>query len=248
MNLDVVLIDVLTPDGVLTSYKVTPANPASRVTVDRLSDVHPEVYGETDLDLGGTRIYNTSNCLIDKQVARLRAVEYDESKSRFSFQFEHMGVPVGPSRESHGGMYTLLLNPGWRLRDIRVVDPYDDSGKSVEEKKEFRYDVRWDTEYLTSLVEMQLRSGRGSFSFIVKGSASLVSEDSSETDYVEADEGKGNVGSLTDSYLLDDEGRELLGEDLADKVDWFELKPNIFGVGVNLNQIFRDAVKRLSRK
>ncbi len=57
----------------------------------------------------------------------------------------------------------FLLPPHWRLRDLKIVDPYDNSSEIMSEKKEFRYSVYWDEEYEIQMIEMELRSNRGSF-------------------------------------------------------------------------------------
>lgn len=183
MNLDIVLIDTLTPDGVITSFKVTPKLQHQRVLIDRYRDIYPDKFGE-ELDLGGTRIYNSQECSILRTDTRLRAFAAGDD-DKFSFQFEHMGIPIGPSREAHGGIYNLVLAPGFRLIDFRIVDPYDHKHEDIRHKKEFQYDVIWDKECKVQLVEMDLRSNRGSFSFIAHGVSVLVDSPGEHT-FVEA--------------------------------------------------------------
>ncbi len=86
MNLDIVLIDSITPDGVLTSLKVTPKE-HRRVLIDRFRNVYPERFAE-EMDLGGTRIYNSQECSVVRADSRLRA--FRTYGNEFSFQFEHM--------------------------------------------------------------------------------------------------------------------------------------------------------------
>jgi hypothetical protein len=248
MYLDIVLIDVLTPAGILTSYKVRPKYHPRGVVVDRLRDIYPERFSDDGLDIGGTRIYNASTCSIEKMSAHIRAFEVKEADCSFSFQFEHMGIPIGPSREAHGGIYNSVLSPGWRLREIWIVDPYDHKHPSVKSKKQFRYQVIWDTQCKTQMVEMEMRSGRGSFSFIVAGIASLVATDPGTVKYVEASESEWGISRLSDTHLLDEKGKKRLAEELAEKANWLELKPNIFGLGINLNKIIRDSIHYFQRK
>ncbi len=188
MNLDIVLIDFLTPDGVLTSYRVKPKQYHGSLVVDRLRDISSQRFRDNDRDLGGTRIYNASICDIENHSARIRAFELKKTgiEQYFSFQFERIRVPIGPSKEGHGGIYNFVLYPGWRLRKIRIVDPSDNKYPSVESKDQFRYEVIWDTECNTQMVDMEMGSNQGSFSFIVAGMASLVATDSDTTTYVEA--------------------------------------------------------------
>ncbi|HPK99704.1 MAG TPA: hypothetical protein PLZ39_17705 [Verrucomicrobiota bacterium] len=248
MNLDIVLIDVLRPDGVLTSYKVRPTTGPRGLTMDRLRDIHPDRFGDADLDIGGTRIYNASRCSIDKSASKLRAFELGEDRHSFRFQFEHTGIPLGPSRQAHGGAYNLVLPPGWRCRSLFFSDPHDRRHEDVSRKKRFQFSVIWDPECSTQLAEMMMRSSRGSFSFVVAGTASLVAADASDTRYVEARESQYSVAELSDSLLIDGDGRNRLALELADKSDWLELKPNFFGIGVNLNEVVKDAIQFFRKK
>ena len=135
MNLDIVIIDTLTPDGVMTSFKVTPEQKHKRVLIDKFRDIHPDKFGN-ELDLGGARIYNSQECSILRTDTRLRA--FDSSDHKFSFQFEHMGIPIGPSNRAHGGIYNFILAPGFRLVDLFIVDPYDDKHEDIKHKKQFQ--------------------------------------------------------------------------------------------------------------
>lgn len=240
MNLDIVLIDFLSPDGILTTYKVKPKYHPRGVVVDRLRDIYPDRFSEDDLDLGGTRIYNASNCYIEKQSTRIRAFKLDTTEQCFSFQFEHMGVPIGPSRKGHGGIYNFVLSPRWRLHEIWVVDPYDKKHTSIESKKQFEYRVIWNTQCNTQMIYMDMRSGRGSFSFVIIGKASIVGTDYESSEYVEADESEWGISELSNIHILDKNGEKCLAKELTQKANWLELKPNIFGLGINLNQIIQD--------
>ncbi|MBT9149028.1 MAG: hypothetical protein AAGB97_04000 [Dehalococcoidia bacterium] len=248
MNLDIVLIDLLTPEGVLTTYKICPKGGPRGLTINRYRDVFPERFSDDDLEIGGTRLYSASSCSIEKLASRLRSFRLDECSHSFSFQFEHMGVPVGPSREAHGGMYNFVLPPGWRCRELYVSDPYDRKYDDVRKKKHFQHSVLWDPECSTQLVEMLLRSSRGSSSFIVAGSASLVAGDPPDTPYVASQESSWPSSRVSDTYLLDSEGRNRLADELAEKSDWLELKPNIFGLGVNPNQMIKYAIRHFQEK
>lgn len=247
MNLDIVLIDQLAPDGVLNSYRISPKSDSRRVVIDRLWDIFPDHYGKDDVDLGGTRIYNASQCLIDRFTSRPRAFRADAGNQSFHFQFEHMGIPLGSSKRGHGGMYNLVFPPGWRCQELFVSDPYDHGNPHLPERKQFQHSVIWDPECSTQLVEMSMRSGRGSFSFIVSGTVSIVSAGSTSA-YLEARESSYSVKQLSDVRILDKRGRDRLSQELAEKSDWLELKPNVFGVGVNLNQVVKDAIRFFQKK
>jgi hypothetical protein len=244
MNLDIVLIDSITPDGVLTSFKITPKEQHRQVLVDRFRDIYPERFAE-EMDLGGTRIYNSQECLVVRSDSRLRSIH--TRGSEFSFQFEHMGIPIGPSRESHGGIYNLVLPPGFRFTDFRIVDPYDKAHAEITEKKQFHYIVVWDRECKVQLVEMDIRSNRGSFSFIANGTAVLV-DTPGEHQYVPSDESEWRISNITGHYLLSGDAKKALAKQLAEKMDWIDLKPNIFGIGININEIVKSCMRVFRRK
>lgn len=244
MNLDIVLIDTLTPDGVITSFKITPKYQYQRVLIDRYRDIYPDRFGN-ELDLGGVRIYHSQDCSILRTDTRLRSFEADDHK--FSFQFEHMGIPIGPSRDAHGGIYNLVLAVGFRLTDFRIVDPYDHTHEDISHKKEFKYSVIWDQECRVQLVEMYLRSNRGSFSFIAQGSA-VLADSPGEHNFVQSEEYDWKVSDLISHHMLRDQGKKVLAKEIAEKVDWIDLKPNIFGIGININNILKDCLKVFSRK
>lgn len=247
MNLDLVLIDTLTPDGVLTSFKITPQNELHRVVIDRYRDIYPDKFGN-EIDLGGTRVYNSEVCSIFRTDTKLRS--FSLKNNTISFQFEHMGIPLGPSSQAHGGLYNFLLAPGFRLNSFRIVDPYD-KREGITEKRQFRYETIWDEESRTQLVEMDLSSNRGSFSFIVHGSAVLV-DTPGEHNFVESQISDSGVRIASnwhvDNYLLPGKEKSQLTNIIADKLDWVELKPNICGVGVNLNEILKSCILAFKRK
>lgn len=245
MYLEIVIIDILEPDGLLCTYKIRPKTREDRVVIDHLTDIYPERFNNDDLDLGGTRIYNSSGCSIERLAVKIRA--FSSTDNKIDFRFEHVGIPLGPSRESHGGIYNFLLSPGWRLTEFYLSDPYDKKYEDIKKKKQFKYQATWDKECNVQLVNMDLRSGRGSFSFIASGSAMLF-DSVNEQSFIEADESDWAVSRITDNHLLDGNGKKALAIDIAEKSDWLELKPNVFGIGINLNQIVKDSISAFKRK
>ena len=244
MYLDIVLIDVLDPDGVLRTYKIKPKDKNDRVIIDRIRDVYPEHFDSDELDMGGNRIYNSSQCKIETQAAKLR--NFKHINNSIFFQFEHMGIPLGPSREAHGGIYNFLLAPGWRLSELYISDPFDKTNENLKNKKQFRYSPSWDSTCSVQLIDMELRSGRGSFSFIVSGVASLAESDDDK--FIDSYKSDWKITNLMNNHLIDEQGKKVLSKELAEKADWLELKPNIMGIGINFNQIIKDSIATFRRK
>ncbi|MCB9365685.1 MAG: hypothetical protein H6506_04890 [Calditrichaeota bacterium] len=240
MNLDIVLIDIVNIDGTLSSIQVRPRNSDSRVQIDRYRDIHPDRYHD-EVDIGGNRIYSSSNCTITEIRTNLKSIKLVDNK--LGFHFEHMHVPIGPSREAHGGIYNLVLPIGWRLSNFGIVDPYDTSTDDIQRKRQFQYRCYWDKKYLAHLVEMDMRSGRGSFSFIVWGDAALRSKsDDRAFDCYEVED---VIARTSSPWIVDEEGKKQLASTIAKRLDWLELKPSFYGIGVDVKKMLGKLIEEL---
>lgn len=239
MYMKLLLIDYLSPDGVLTSYRAFPKYDGGAVVMDRLSDVRGPTYGSSDLDVGGARIYNSDKVEILRSSTQIRAFAYDRDAKEFNFAIEHMGLDVGFSNRAEGGMYYFIGPFGWRAKQRFVSDPYDRKSTDDYKRKQFRHSLKWDTRFHSQLIEMDLRSSRGTFSFRTGGVFALAD---SKATFVEAQEDQGIVKRVVEDWHLRDGGGDAIKTDLADKVDWVEMKPKLFGVGININKIIKDAI------
>lgn len=250
MYLNFVMVDYLRPDGTLVNYAVEPSDGKS-VIIDRLTDLDRDE-PTAHVDTGGFRFYNTDSCEVKKNKATLRNVSLTDDT--LAFLFEHINIPVS------SGMYHLFLPPQFRLTDIHVVDPYDseadrprtiaefDSDAAIERLDEFDYAVIWDPDSHVQLIRMELRSRHGRFSFVVSGEARVYDPeedpDSEAWPYVEARERERAVGDVLDDYALNDEqfddaAKRKIRTDLRSYADWLVLQPNLFGLGVDINEIIR---------
>ena len=89
---------------------------------------------------------------------------------------------------------------------------------------------------------MFLTSSRGTFSFMLLGRARIFGP-SNASEYLNANESTNAVSGLLDYHILSPQARRALADDIAEKSEWLELKPNIGGIGINLNAIIRDSIK-----
>lgn len=78
-----------------------------------------------------------------------------------------MFIPVESSGYGSCGIYNFILPVDYRLTELHIVDPFDNN-KNLKKKKHFKYDVFYDCESHIQVVQMQLRSARGNFSFILE--------------------------------------------------------------------------------
>lgn len=145
MYLAVVLIDYISPDGVLTTYRITPLGNHDSVVIDRLRDIDIEFDSVDSINVGGARVYNASTCSIQIQQTKLRKYRVNESETAIHFHLEHMGIPVGSPRQGSGGFYNLVLPPNFRFSELHIVDPYDKTHSEVKQKRHYQHDTFWDT-------------------------------------------------------------------------------------------------------
>ncbi len=246
MYLDIVLIDYLSPNGILTTYRIKPKADEEKVVVDRLGDIDTEFKSPDSIDIGATRIYNYANDSIRIQQARLRGFQVNVAENAMSFSLEHMGVPVGSKSQAHIGYYNFVLSPAYRFLDLHIVDPYDRKTEDYLRKKHFRYETLWDTSCNMSLATMELSSSRGTFSFQLYGKAQIY-KSGQNSDYLKCTEITRGVSELID-YPISSESRQTITDDIMKKSEWLELKPNIAGIGINLNAIIRDGIKAFQQK
>lgn len=247
MYLDIVLIDQVDIKGILTTYRITPNQHYGSVVIDRIVDIDRNFSSPDSVNIGGTRIYNSSSCAIYKQQTKPRTFRIDEDNKELTFALSHMGVPLGASRDAHGGYYNLVLPPGFRFTDLHIVDPYDNKNDEVIKKKHFRYQSYWDKSCNTSLVNMDLRSGRGSFSFMLLAKAKLY-QGEEDTVYYPSTISDYALTNITSIPILGKEATRTLGDNLAAGSEWLELKPNIMGIGLNLNKIISDSIRVFQKK
>ena len=256
MYLEKVIIDYLEPDGTLVSWKIRPKQEADSVRVDHLSNVDSDSASEGVVDAGGLRFYNSPSCEIEKNETQLRTISVSDDE--LVFQIEHLGIPLSRDR-GVGGKYHLLLPVNFRLTEFAFLDPYDsqsdqmrslrdfESTKELKNLDEFDYRILWDPSCNTQFADMALRSPHGSFSFFASGKAELY-ESGNDSKFVDASEWEGCVGDMLEYEMLDEAAKNSLSNDVASKINWLELKPNIFGIGVDLNTIIEDSIDRFDEK
>lgn len=247
MYLDIILIDYIDLNGVLTTYRVTPKMQNDKVVIDKLDDIDINYICSDSIDIGSARIYNSSNCSIQVQKSKIKKFSIDQASKSIFFSIEHKGIPVGSQRHGRGGYYNFILSPGFKFTNLHIVDPYDNSQREIERKKHFQFDVIWDTSCHTSLAKMFLTSSRGTFSFLLLGNAMLY-EQANELAFLRASESQVAVSGILDYQFLCKNDRQALANDIAQKINWLELKPNFMGIGINLNAIIEDSINAFQRK
>ena len=75
MYLEVAVIDYLNVDGKLTNFNITPRDLNSHVIVESLSTAQ-KLRSIPNLSVGGTMIYNSSQCQIRKLETQLRTFNH----------------------------------------------------------------------------------------------------------------------------------------------------------------------------
>ena len=232
MNLSILLTDFIDTKGVLKTYRFIPINKYNRVVVDRLADICTDVKGNTDKDIGLLRVYNSDKCQLISTTCKINNF-FLSSSNKMSFCLEHMYVPVESSRDGSCGIYNFILPVGFRFTKLNIVDPFDNKDKNIEKKKHFKYDVFYDQENMLQVVQMYLRSARGSFSFILNGEAST---EDNVSKYISYQEQKIYLDQDMHDFFFDDGIKKSFWKNLKESV---VLEPNISGIGVDLKKLFK---------
>lgn len=131
MNLSILLIDFLDGQGKLKTYRFVPINQYNKVVVNRISDICADIRGNTDKDIGLLRVYNSDKCQLSSTTCKINDFETD-NMGRISFCFEHMYVPVENSETGSCGIYNFVLPVGFKLIELHIVDPFDNSKKILK--------------------------------------------------------------------------------------------------------------------
>ena len=163
MFLDVLICEFLKLNGEVDTLIFKPSGNTwgSRVVVDHLYDIDRNFRRPGSFDMGPFRIYAQGEyCDVHRLRTRLAGDRFhcDSNRENVKMSMEHMGIPVGRVQESHYGYYSMVFPDGYSLIDLHVLDPYIRG-------HEFDRRVLWDTSKQRHVVQVELRSGRGSFSF-----------------------------------------------------------------------------------
>lgn len=234
MYLNIMVIDVLKDEGFLDTYRFIPKDQGNQIVIDRLKDIHTDVKGNSNKDIGMNRIYNSNKCELVYTCCQIQNYKKCTSDNSVEFNMEHMHIPVGMGG-GYAGMYNLIIPIGYRLTEIYIVDPYDTKNKDIKKKKSFRFKTTWDKEKEVQLVEMELTSRRGSFSFWVYGKIIPFRQTEELYHPSEIVENIISFEPNIDEWLFDKEIKKTFLQKIKDSII---LEPNFNGVGINFKKLF----------
>lgn len=157
--------------------------------------------------------------------------------NQISFGFEHMYIPVESSSSGNCGFYNFILPIGYRLKELHIVDPFDQNKKELAEKKHFKYDVFYDPYKKLQVVQMQLRSRRGSFSFYLAGKAGIEND---STGFIDCEYQDIQLDADIYESFFDEGIKKSFWKNLKESVI---LEPNFNGIGIDLKKLFRNKKK-----
>ncbi|MEH6917675.1 hypothetical protein V7Y60_26735, partial [Priestia megaterium] len=239
MYLELVKTDFLSLDGKITSFTLTPQTSSARsnkVRVDRVVEFE-RTRENRNKELGGNIIYNFDDCIMTTTVTPPnRNFKFNETNNSFSFEYNHMNIPLDSIDKGYGGRWNLILPKNWRLTELYIVDPYHKEEK-IENKKQFRYSVYWDISNSIQLIEMELRSRRGSFSFIIKGSACKITNQIGSTNYISSHESEFGLQELCEIPSFDIHGHSVRVNKWKAILQCIEAKPSTLGFGIDLKEV-----------
>lgn len=231
MNLSILVTDFLDKQGILKTYRFVPINQYNKVVVDKFTNICADIRGNTDKDIGLLRVYNSDKCQLNTTTCKINDFEID-NMGRIAFCFEHMYIPVESSNTGSCGIYNFVLPVGFKLIELHIVDPFDNGKKAYKERKHFNYQVFYDNESKIQIVQMQLRSRRGSFSFILNGKADV---DGSNNSFIEYQEQKIYLDDDIIEPFLDEGVKKSFLKNLKESV---LIEPNFYGIGIDIKKLF----------
>lgn len=234
MNLSIVLNDFIGMNGVLKTYRFIPINQYNRIVVDKISDIHLDVKGNTDQDVGLLRIYNSDTCQLTTTSCMIKEFYKMEGNNKIKFSFEHMYIPVELSSSGSCGIYNLILPISYKFLSLHIVDPFDRRNESIETKKHFKYNVYLDKEKELQIVQMELRSGRGSFSFVVHGEAEKYREDNCK--YIVSTDSNISLDEDIRDFFFDEGIKASFWRNIKEAI---RLEPSFYGIGIDFKKLFK---------
>ncbi|MED3984279.1 hypothetical protein P4646_09530 [Peribacillus simplex] len=244
MYLEIVKTDFLYLDGAITSFTLTPLknrNGTNKVRVDSAVEF-TRTNEQNNKVLGGHIIYNLNDCNLEMTtIPPNTKFTFDSIENSISFEYKHMNIPLGNLYKGNAGRWNLILPEGWKLTELYLSDPYHNE-EDVKKKKQFRHSVFWDTQKHTQLIEMDLLSKRGSFSFIIKGKALNITNipEQSQIDFIPCYESDFGLRTLSEVHF------HTQNINILDKINkYVELKPNIGGLSININEIISDLLSKI---
>ncbi len=233
MYVATVIFDFIDSEGIINSVKVNSKDNNDHVIIDRFEDIVKDDKNRRK-DLSGTRIYNIEDCRITTSESKIKS--FKKEKSKISFDLEHMGIPLSPNYSYTRGYYNLVLPAGYKFTKLIIADPYS-AGETLEDKKRFNFDLKHDINLDTQLITMELRSRRDTFSFIISAEADLLTKLEVENGLAVNYESKENVLSENKYHNI---GKHQFLPDFVDNIlEIIDLKPNFFGLGMNLNELIK---------
>jgi hypothetical protein len=231
MYLTNVTIDIITEDKKLRTISIFPKRTNERVIIEHVQNLNSS---DNNTGFGTIQIFNKEDCKI--KVNELELATIQDNGTKLTFSTEHMGLPLGQPNGYPTGIYNFILPTNYFLHDLHIVDPYDKKDKDID-KKHFQYEIFWDKKQKRQVVRMYLRSARyDTFSFKIFGSASKEKPTNQSLKVEEADNIIANIADTAYEISFGQRAKKII----KTICEYLELKPNISGLGVNLNKIIDD--------
>ncbi len=242
MWFDCIIIDKVAIDGHLESYHIR-ARTGEHLIVDKLEDIDPSYRETTSKDMAGIRLYDDEN--IDSRLLQSKLSNFDVlNDDTIRLQLDHWGVPVT------FGYYSIIFPKGWRIRDIKIYDPYDKEDQ-LDKKRNYR-DIlaKWDASSGHSSAQILLQSTRGTFSLgvlavlsVAEGSGAFVDHPGKiEVDFTDPRH-RGHMSERSFRNAADDVMRLVKQEDPK----FPDVKVGLGGPSISINETWNYAQHQWKR-
>lgn len=190
MNLQFVLMDLITKDGKLKTYRFQPIHQWISILVDRLDDIVIDDKSRMDRDAGLLRIYNSNKCSLSTTKCKLK--NFEKFNDCITASFEHLYMNVG-SGGGAGACYSFMLPISYKFTSLSIKDPYN--------KENYIYNIYHDSNLHLQIVQLIMQPSNNYCSFTLSFQAAI---ETSPANFLDSSESQIKLDAHLQDFFFDD--------------------------------------------
>lgn len=228
MYVAIVLLESIDITGKLSTLIIKHKDNISNVIIDRIQDIVPDTISREN-EIQNTIIYNIDECNINSITSKPRSFSSIDNEE-IKFKIGHSHIPLLPNLDYTFGFYTFILPKGFKFTKLSVTK----TSNNFEEINEVSYKLKLDQKTEVQILEIPLRSRRSFFSLNIDAEAKY-------SPGIENISGEFIDFKVVDELLTSNIGNDSFGrltKRLLDETNSvIDLRPNLFGIGINFNAL-----------
>jgi hypothetical protein len=153
MWLDTVVIDKIGANGTLQTLQLRPERREDPLVADLLENIDPSFRDASVIeDIGPLRVYDNGKFKVNRLSSLIKNIAMTPSGDLF-IQYDHFHIPV------FQGYFAVIFPRGWRIKKIKIYDPYDDTTENLLDKRNYKdIDVCYSSQSRTSFAQLNMRT------------------------------------------------------------------------------------------